>query len=1835
MKINGKDNQFDNQHIANNKLRKSDINYEEKDIANSPNPAEYLGRSQIVFRGKDKTNPKFKPVKLYKTPLLTKEEATNHLKKYYFTDEDIKALDLEDKETLSQISNFRAYLKSGIINEETDLKDFKENMENSSPEDKKRWLKEQFSGTCKYANKKNIEIIKNYINIKNDNDLYQFITFLQRADYGDKFLEKLPIITYIQGKLNTKDLQNFRYNPDTFYDKITPERAEILHTINEVMPDDMKMKSAKCSSLGEDKDLTPELAKEYCERFKELSKIKLLDKSSLQFDFSGDDLKTATDKMNKVSKMLKDYPVDLTSTNEGLNFINLYQLTERDDKTETQKYINSLSNDAKLKGILRLKDTDIPKDKLVNICNILFDKDYGRFSEDKLFDFIEKEIKEEPNSANGLINMLAYYKGTEELDTYYPERKLYVGNKDYAGATEAIKLKHELQEKNLIFNDSDFGRILYDKTTNFEDFNKVLAYMRDNDIKYYEYPNKIYTSHKGLEKLTLRDYTKKHNYYIYEKSLETLDNIAENITSDDDMNFVKKYLLEKNQNGLIFTVENVQKLFNEYKKHPESINKVLNIKTDSGYLRYTDISSISALADAYDIDKDYTEFVLKLKDEKRDRRRFISGTSVKNVVEASKIDKPFVNVLLACKVKYDELGRPKYFVDNDILDKLNKNEIPYKEETEEQTSYRFSADSIKQLAEAHTTDKELTEYLMDKYSNINTSADCIKYIVEKSQKDKKLVYTLIDAKETIYNNEKRDRFTSENVKEILENAPENSQFIYDLLNAAVKEQHNKKVSAPKYSVSDIIYLCKSAKTDENLTRKFMNMNYSYKRKTARFQPCQIEGLIKDYNTDKILFNRLLYKTTEDYNGEMKPLYSATEIHSIMEIYPHNKKLVKQLLDVNDRHKKPVYSTAGILSIVQANEIDSEYTNYLLSKKAEQSNGKKYPLVQDLDVYDIVTAHKKEPEYTEKLLNILYKNYYGDISLAYRGGEIKAIVQSYEKDKELTEKLVKMTRNTEYGKTNRFNGNDIQRIVSGAQSNKDLVNYLIDHKTVQKDGSEEYTYGSKDIIDFIDNSGDSDHNYLQRLFELNVKDEYGNSVPQFSPQEVLNITKNSTFKEFKIFEGKVGENIDKYSSNDLLLGIKFIDTFKKDHISEVSIRDKKHLLRELVSANADLFNRGEQLKSDFPLLPANQEEYCSLLPSLVRSLGIETNVLTDKQTAEFNKSINKLAVNIANLSDREFNNLTITQEYDKDKFITDVLNKVKDLTPKERQKVYDYYGFELLKNNGNQKTGYSIMGYPVNLNNGKKLEEITDENTKKAVEDLRENVIKFSDKNKIKCNDKRIEEDLNKIVNVLPEIRTMIGKRQHETHDFDVFKHSLKVMQKIRQDNNFDCLNDSDKKVILISSLMHDITKAEGTSDPTHPRESSYDTFFIAKKFNLTKDEELKLYTLIKHHEWLLKVNTAGNAYDRTKRLQSVAFDLQQGNLFDMALMFTHADLKAVKNNDRFHDKKEGDSRKDFTGQVRSFGESADFYAKKIKEYVKELQKSQPILPVTKMPKASTIEKAITKVNSDGSTNIKGVYKDKDGLVIIKFNEVEDWEKLGLPKGSTTKGIFAPGIEEDNRGNQSETTVETGNIKFFVHGLDFPNQLAKFDAFSMVDSDALLSVSYAERPETKYRFFRPQGIMLDVPTEYVHGGGNTDAGSGCGKNIQNFKDDYIFGGYREKDRLYISELVKEATGMNDEEYTEFVQNNKDKSMTEIQPEKLRNDIIKKFATINSNTRKGNRAYNEMYISNPKSVMGVFAYEMNEGEKIKDPLQFLKDNNDRTDFLKEYAKSHDIPFYVFGD
>lgn len=693
-----------------------------------------------------------------------------------------------------------------------------------------------------------------------------------------------------------------------------------------------------------------------------------------------------------------------------------------------------------------------------------------------------------------------------------------------------------------------------------------------------------------------------------------------------------------------------------------------------------------------------------------------------------------------------------------------------------------------------------------------------------------------------------------------------------------------------------------------------------------------------------------------------------------------------------------------------------------------------------------------------------------------------------------------------------------------------------------------------------------------------------------------------------------DKVKSLSESDLNVACKLYGLYGKNDINEIKMINKKAILRALVECNTGMFGISEEMKKYFPLIPTSQEEYCNLLPALVRSLGIETNTLTPEKTQEFNASVFSLADSLLNISDEKFNNIQIKQEYSKDDFIADTLYIVKNMDESERQKVYDYFGFEL-HHNKNNKTGFSILGYPVNLNNGKKLAKITDPKTKEIVEKLRPKVIKFSQNNHISCDNKDIEKYLNEVVNIFPELRTQIGKSQHNTHNFDVMNHSLKVMKKIVENPNYKQLNDSDKKLMLLASLFHDGNKIEGSYKGNHSSESAFDSFYITKKLNLTREEQIKLYTMIKNHEWLHYVNSGKGENDIQKRQQSVAFDLQYDNLFDMAEIFTEADLKSVKNDDSFYN---------------AHVDEKISHSSSIKEYINELKNSQPLLPVTRLLKASSIESCITNVNSDGSTNIKGLYKNANGLIIIKYNEVEDWETIGFPKGSLSKGIKAKGVSGIN--NLSECEVDTGNIKFFVHGLDYSNQLSKFDAFALPDSEALLSVSYTERPESKYRFFRKQGVLLDVDTKYVHGGGNTDSGSGCGKDIKNFKEKYIFGGEREFDRVYVSNLIKEALNLSDDEYTDFVKQNANKSMLEITPCETREKIIRALATINSNTRKGNREYNEMYVSNP-NVMGVFAY--NAEGNINNVLSFLEDTYDKNGFLQQYALEHDMPFVIFGD
>ena len=506
------------------------------------------------------------------------------------------------------------------------------------------------------------------------------------------------------------------------------------------------------------------------------------------------------------------------------------------------------------------------------------------------------------------------------------------------------------------------------------------------------------------------------------------------------------------------------------------------------------------------------------------------------------------------------------------------------------------------------------------------------------------------------------------------------------------------------------------------------------------------------------------------------------------------------------------------------------------------------------------------------------------------------------------------------------------------------------------------------------------------------------------------------------------------------------------------------------------------------------------------------------------------------------------------------------------------------------------------------------NTLTSLSDNEFNELTIIDTNQsVSCNNKNIENDLNNILAIFPELNSIVGKKQHGTHDFDVLKHSLKVMQKIVQNSKFNKLNESDKKILLIASLFHDFSKTEGKVDNKHAENSAIESFYITNKLNLSKQEINKLYNLIKHHEWLKTVNSVA-LIDEEETVKTIAYNLHHSNLFELSKIFTQADLKSVYKNDDFY---------------HSYKNDFENASAKVEKQIKKLKSTQPLLPITEFPSASRIKQAINKIYSNGRTNLPGIYQDEKGMVIIRYNEVENetWEKIGFPKGS-----FSKGVEHTYKDYQDKKrSYNTGNIKFFVHGLRKENQIRNFDVFVLPDSDALLSVSYAERPESKFRFFKPQGVIIKTDAQNVHGGGNTDGGSGCKKTINDFIECYAYpDSIRYQDRTFISELIKKDLKLSDHKYQEFVGENINKPISEIEPESYQEKLIKAFAKINARPRSNERDYNEMFLSNPE-VMGVYAYDSCD-EKIYDVMDFVKNQKD---FIKEYALEKDIPFVVFDN
>lgn len=723
----------------------------------------------------------------------------------------------------------------------------------------------------------------------------------------------------------------------------------------------------------------------------------------------------------------------------------------------------------------------------------------------------------------------------------------------------------------------------------------------------------------------------------------------------------------------------------------------------------------------------------------------------------------------------------------------------------------------------------------------------------------------------------------------------------------------------------------------------------------------------------------------------------------------------------------------------------------------------------------------------------------------------------------------------------------------------------------------------------------DRNLFKYMNTHESWDNYTEDAPVMTALAKLDDEEYETFKAQK-------NNCKTVAAKTLIIKADKLSLAEKHAINELSFKEKRQYLNLLLSNSDTLIS--EDFQDNYPaseIIPKNVEEYNAILNRLIKSAGIDARHLSESEKKTFFNALENLSA-----SHSEFKNLNLKDpdfklniKYNRAEFTSDIKYLVQRLDAYEKAKVWDYFGFELREN----ASGDIIMsGYPSSINNGEKLKEIKNQQTREVIEKIRPYVKKFTIENAIIPDNRFISpemaENLNDILKALPELFSIIGKVQHKTQDYTVDVHTLAVLQECVKDLRFDALSKQEKQQLMLAALLHDITKEEKEIDKSHLKNSAYDAYFLLEKFNLSKQEKLNIYQLIRNHDMLEHCNKpvvdikTGNKRPLTeeeqdKLVKNYAFELRSDNLGELECMLTKADLLSVKRNGDFYYR---------------YKDALEKVGKKLAKEIKEVNKSAITLPQTKIPKAS-------KLTTDGVNVIEKVTQDKDGNDIknkvVYLSKGLDLSKFGFDKGVTDK-----------------------NFNVIVHAFDTEAQQNTLDALDIAEQEALLSASYVVYDKGNYRTFRPQGFILDVPDDNIGAAYYRDFGSGCKKTKENLIKDYINGSAHSY-RNYIPNLMKQELNLTDDEYIELYKEIKDKPLDVLEREKpqVANTIKNIFEKMEIHKRKFQRNYNEILITKHKPS-GVF-FVGKDANKNRYKVE------DIPEFLRKYAQDNDLPIIYFGE
>ena len=936
-----------------------------------------------------------------------------------------------------------------------------------------------------------------------------------------------------------------------------------------------------------------------------------------------------------------------------------------------------------------------------------------------------------------------------------------------------------------------------------------------------------------------------------------------------------------------------------------------------------------------------------------------------------------------------------------------------------------------------------------------------------------------------------------------------------------------------------------------------------------------------YSTDKKLNSGVILDFAVLSNDKWQLLMEITNDLTNLKMHPDD---IKSLLrfdsaTIESLRKRNLLTTTnrayGLKNLALLSDEDWEN---IAKRKIDEMKQFDY---EDLAYIASLTDEQFKLAQDKKLFeNRSKKNEYDDY---YNGEEISLLINTL--DEKGWENFEKRGLYNKFNVFNGFsysnpNGSDAARLAQ--LSDKEFERFKNVQNSVQS-----YIYPST-VFELI-KLNDTEYN---RLFERNLFDyintyEAWDNYTQDAP--VMKTLAELDDKEYETFLN-MKNNCKTVAAKALIIKADKLGLFEKEKINELSFKEKKEYLKLLIN-KPDVFlsNDFQQNYNCTGLIPKSVEELSSLITKLVKSVGIDTRPLEKSEKTAFFNALDKIGAPDSEFKTLNLKNLDfkLTVQYDRNTFIHDITDIVNVLDKKEQMKIWDYFGFEISTN----QFGQTVMsGYPTLINNGEKLQEIKNTQTKAVIEQIKPYIKKFTTENKVLPDGRFVSPDMaqtfNDILKALPELYSVIGKKQHKTHDYTVDIHSLAVLQECVKTPYFDTLSKKEKQELMFAALLHDITKEERTRDRSHPANSAYDAYYILEKFGVDNVERLNIYQLIKSHDLLEHCNKAKTAEEQTALLQKYTYELRADNLSELAIMLTKADLASVKRDGSFFEK---------------YQEAFKEVSEKLRTEVKQLQKTAIPLPQTRIPKASEMKADGINVEEITIMNKKG-NKIKNKVLYLKKGL--DLSKYGFDKG-----------------------VSAENFNVIVHSFDDNIQQVMLDALDLPDMDALLSASYIFWEKGNYHTFRPQGFIKNIPADNIGVAYYRDFGSGIKKNEDMLISEYLQGGsylYRK----YFSDLMKKELNLSDEQYIDLYRKIKDKPIEQIEKEVpyAAYAIKNIFSQMEIYKRKFQRDYNEILVGKGETT-GVFFVGKDEKGNI-----YKAENI--PEFLRKYAQDNDLPIIYFG-